>query len=140
MGLKSYNSADVQIIVGTRKLKGVAPDSFVTITFEEDAYTKQVGADGEVTRSKSNNQSGTIEVILQQTSEDNAFLQSLRNTDLNTNKGVVPVRVIDNSGSYLMQAAEAWIQKPADKEFARDSGTRSWTLAFAKGEETGGGN
>lgn len=139
MALKSYAANDVSVIVGTRRLKGLA-ESFVTISRAEDSFTTQVGADGEVTRSRTSNRSGTIEIVLQQSSEDNAYLQNLVNTDERTGGGIVPCKVQDQSGSFVCIAAEAWIQKPADMEFARDAGERTWTIACADMEMLGGGN
>jgi hypothetical protein len=140
MGLKSYNAAEVTVIFGTRALKGLAEGSFVTVSRTEDAFTMQVGADGEVTRSRTNNRSGSIEITLQQASEDNAYLQQQAIIDENTGAGILPVKIMDQSGSYVAAAAEAWIRKSADNEFARDSGERTWTIDCAQLDQIGGGN
>lgn len=138
--VRSYAAADVQVIYGTRRLTGVAEDTFIEIDRDENTFTKSVGADGEVSRSRTSNKSATATVTLQQTSEDNAYLQGLHNTDENTGAGIQPFKMVDKSGTLIVLATEAWIEKPAPISFGRDSGTRAWVFALAKVDYTGGGN
>lgn len=140
MNTKTYAAADVQVIFGTRRLRGLAEDSFVEIDRDENTFTKSVGSDGEVSRSRTANKSATATITLQQTSEDNAYLQGLHNTDENTGGGIQPFKVIDKSGTTVAIATEAWVEKPAPIGFARDSGTRAWVIALAKVDYSGGGN
>ena len=140
MGLTTYNAAEVSVIVGTKGLKGLAEGSFVKVARDEDSFTKKVGSDGEVTRSKTNNRTGSIEITLDQSSPDNSYLQSLVNTDENTGAGIVPSKVMDQSGDYVAVAAESWVRKPADNEFGRDSGERTWIIDVAAYDALGGGN
>lgn len=140
MSTKTYAADQVQVIMGTRRLKGLAEGTFVEIVRDEDTFTKQVGADGEVSRSKTANKSATATITLLQTSEDNAYLQGLHNTDENSGAGIVPFKVIDKSGTTVAIATESWVQKPADISLGRDSGERAWTIALAKVDFSGGGN
>lgn len=137
MAIKTYNFGEVQCIVGTRRLRGVVS---VTVARDEDSFTKQVGGDGEVSRSKTNNRTGNAEIVLMGTSEDNAYLQQLSNTDENTGTGVVPFKCSDKSGTYQAIAAEAWVRKPADMAFERDSGERTWVVDLGNLDILGGGN
>lgn len=138
--LKSYNAGEVSIIVGTRALSGLAEGTFVNIVRDEDAFTKQVGADGEVTRSKTNNKSGSIEITTQQGSDANDYLSGVHASDENSGSGVVPVTVIDKSGSTVAFSRESWVRKIADAGFGRDAGERTWILDCAQLEVTVGGN
>lgn len=138
--MKTYNAGEVQVIVGTRRLRGLAESSFVKISRDEDSFKKRVGADGEVTRSATNNKAGKIEIMLEQSSEDNAYLQQLMNTDENTKNGIIPASVLDLSGTYVAVAAEAWIAKPSDTDLGRDAKERTWVIEAASLEITGGGN
>lgn len=138
--MKTYNAGEVQVIVGTRRLKGLAEGSFVKVARAEDSFKERVGADGEVTRSATNNKMGTIEVTLEQSSEDNAYLQQLMNTDENTKNGLVPAKVMDSSGTYVAIGAESWIRKPADLDLGRDAKERTWIVVSASLDIIGGGN
>ena len=140
MSTKSFNAGDTNVIVAGRKMTGLAPDGFVEVERDEQAYTKQVGADGEVTRSKTNNKAGKIRITLQQSSEDNAFLMQLSNTDENTGQGIVPVAVVDKSGTYKAVSPNSWVQKKPVNAFGRDAGTRQWIFDCGEINETGGGN
>lgn len=140
MAVKNYAASDVQVIVGTRALRGKSEGTFVKVSRDEDSFTKKVGADGEVSRARTSNRSGKIEVTLDATSEDNAYLQALMNTDENTGNGIVPAKVMDQSGSYVAIAAEAWVMKPSDMEFGRDVKERTWTVECASLDMSGGGN
>ncbi len=93
-----------------------------------------------MTRSATNNKMGTIEVTLEQSSEDNAYLQQLMNTDENTKNGIIPASVLDMSGSYVALGAESWIRKPADQDLGRDAKERTWIIVCAELELSGGGN
>lgn len=137
---RNYNAAEVSVIVGTRRLTALAEGTFVSVTRDEDSFTKQVGADGEVTRARTNNRAGAIEITLLQSSPDNEYLQTLNIADELTGQGAVPVTVIDSSGTYKAFCAQAWVRKPADNELGRDAGERTWTLDCGDLDITGGGN
>lgn len=140
MAVKTYIAAEVQVVIGSRALRGKSEGTFVKVARDEDSFTKKVGADGEVTRAKTSNRSGTIEVTLDQSSEDNAYLQQLVNTDENTSNGIVPAKIIDSSGTYVAIAAEAWVRKPSDAEMGRDVKERTWIVDCASIDMLGGGN
>jgi len=138
--LKTYDAGDVSVVIGTRALSGLAEGTFVTVARAEQTFTKVVGADGEVTRSKTNNKSGTYEITLLQGSSDNAFLSALHLADENTGAGIFPAGVKDNSGSSLHFGQQCWIQKPADAPYGRDAAERVWTIEIADMETFIGGN
>lgn len=132
MAIKTFDIKQVSIIVGTRPMTGLADGTVVTVRRNEDAFTLQIGADGEGVRSKSNNRSGQIELNLQQGSDDNDFLSELAISDEVANGGVVPILVKDNLGNSLYGAESAWVRKVPDSEFARETGTRTWLFETAQ--------
>lgn len=127
----NYNAGDVSVIVGTRSLSGFGETSVVSIERDEDAFIKQIGADGEVTRSKTNNRTGSLTITLQQMSESNDFLSNLAQTDELTGQGTFPVLVRDANGNTLAVADTAWIRKLPVSAFARDAGEREWIIDCA---------
>ncbi len=132
MGQKTYDAKQVSIIVGVSPLVGLADGSFVTVRRNSDAFNLQIGADGEGVRSKTNDRSGQIEVVLQQGSDSNDLLSELALADEVSNGGVVPVLVKDNLGNSLYAAESAWIRKVPDSEFAKDTGSRTWIIETAQ--------
>ncbi len=137
--LREYSAADVDVIFGTRALRGKAED-FLTISPVEDAFETQNGSDGEVTRSKTSVKSRIAEVTLQQGSPDNAYLRAIHNADKNTGGGVQPFAAIDRSGTYIGKGEQAFIITAPDESFARASGDRTWRIFIANFEELGGGS
>lgn len=129
--LKTYDASELSVIVGSRALRGFAPDTFVTIERDEQSWTKQVGADGEVTRSKTNNKAGMVTIQLQQASDDNEYLSALLASDELTGAGTVPLIIRDAKGSSLYASEQVWIQKPPTVEYGRDGGVREWVLDCA---------
>ena len=138
--LKKYNAGEVGVIFGSRALQGFTEGTFVTVTRLEDSYTMVVGADGEPTRSKTNNRSGSIEITLKQSSDSNDFLSEMLISDESSGIGIAPLQVVDNSGRTIASAIEAWVMKPADSGFGRDAEDRTWTIQCGDLDLFVGGN
>jgi len=128
MAVKTYDPKQVIIIIGGNTMTGFADGTFVIVARNEDGWSLQIGTDGEGTRSKSNNKSGTVTFTLMQSSDSNQILSALAALDELSNAGAVPIMVKDNSGESLYIAETAWIRKYADSEFAREAGPREWVL------------
>ncbi len=126
--VKTYDAGDVSVIVGTRRASGLAEGSFVKVTRDVEAFIKKVGADGEVTRSKTNNKAGKVEIVVDQASDFNDFLSELAALDEATSNGIVPVTVVDGSGTTVTFAREGWVQKLTDLDKGRDSGENTWII------------
>ncbi len=130
MGLtKVYDSASVICTFDGILLTGFAPGSRVKVTFP-DAFTKQVGSDGEVARSRSNDNTASVTFTLMQTSFSNDALSALHNVDKNIpfGAGIGPLMIKDLNGSSLFSAPQAWITKNSDSEYAQEVGSREWTI------------
>lgn len=121
--VKTFDAAEVSVIVGTRRANGLSEGSFVKVTRDAESFTKKTGADGETTRSKTNNKAGKVEITVDQSSDFNDFLSSLEASGL-----IVPIAVIDGSGTTAVFARQGWVLKPADLDKGRDSGENTWTL------------
>lgn len=140
-GVRTYDPRNVQIIVGGNPISGFADGSFITITPDETLYAKSVGADGEVSRARSNNRSATVTLTLKQTSQSNDVLSALALADNAANAGVVPFMVKEiGSGSTLVFAQAAWIEDFPDIDYSKEVGERAWTLATAQTDMFVGGN
>ena len=139
--LRDYDSKGIDMAFGIIPFEGLAED-FLSIVFDDDAYRLDIGSDGEQARSKTNNNSATIEVTLQQTSPTNLLLSAQHKLDkLNPGgPGVAPFIVRDANGTTLDIADAAWIQKEPDHTFGRDIGTRTWTFRTGNMNSITGGN
>ena len=129
-GLKTYSADEVIVVYGNTLVnEGLADGTFVSVEWDEDAFSLSIGADGEGTRSKTNNRGATITLTLMQTSDINDLLSTQYLLDLNTPGGVTsPFLVKDSNGRTLMAAEECWIQRAANVEYGREAGEREWVL------------
>lgn len=132
MAFYKYNSADVTIIVNGIIISGFADGTFVTVERDEDAFTKQVGTDGEVTRSKSNNKTGSVTITLMQSSASNGDLTVMHALDELTGNGVGPFLMRDGSGNSKYAAENAWIRKYPSAEYGREATGREWVIDVDK--------
>ncbi len=124
---------------GSVRLGGFVADTFIEIEFEADAFSKQVGADGEVTRVKSLNESGTITVTLMQTSQSNDLLSAIFKRDKQNYGGVNAFKLQDTLGTTVFTAAKCWIKKLPNLELGAEASSRVWVLEFEKGDLKVGG-
>lgn len=126
MTVATYDAKAVQVVFGGFTMSGFAKDSKVDIEFDENAWTKQIGVDGEGTRSKTNNQGAKITVKLMQSSKSNDILSGIEKLDRMTNSGALPLMIKDSSGNSLYLCESAWIAKHPKVEFSVDAGPREW--------------
>ena len=131
MSTRTYDPKKVILTVGPYVMGGYADGTFITVRRDEDAWSKKVGTDGEVTRAKSNNLAGHIEVVLDMASPSNDALTALATLDEVSNGGVVPVTVreVGNASGLPILVSEAgWVKKKADQAFSKKSEDRTWTI------------
>ncbi len=140
MPIRSYDPKQVLIIVGGVPMQGFADGSFATIERDEDAFTKIVGSDGEVSRAKSNNKSGLLTLTLHATSPSNDVLSGFASLDELSNSGVVPVFVKDNSGRSVFVSAEGWVRRLPSSEYSNEITNREWAIDLGVVEFFSGGN
>ena len=125
----TYNGAEVEIICGGFRAHGLADGDFLNITEDSDRYSKNIGSDGEGSRSKLNNFGATMVLTLKATSSFNKVLSAFATGDRYGDGGSFPFFAKYEGSIYT--AAAAWIQKMPDSSFGREEGTREWTLATA---------
>lgn len=126
--LKTYDPSKVIINYGGVPIQGYADGSFISISANAQAFTKVVGADGEVTRSKSSDYTSEVGITLQQSSLSNDYLSTIHNLDKTSNAGALPLEILDLSGTTLFFWPEAWVRQLPDVEKAKEIGENEWTL------------
>ncbi len=126
--LKTYDYNQVAVIIGGTQATGVAEGEAVTVEQDADAWALTIGADGEQTRSKSNNNAGTVTLKLMQTSDMNDILTAFYNADKLSNNGKFPLMIKDNSGRSLHVAEQAWVQKLPKVGYGAEASEREWVI------------
>ena len=130
--VKTYDPSQVSIIVGGTIIKSW---NKVAVAKDEDDWSFSAGTSGEVTRTKNLNRLGTITITLPQTSKDNASLSAFSISD-----SLLSCIVKDASGASLHVMPEGTVVKPANSEYAKESGEREWAVKGSLVEMTVGGN
>ena len=128
MSVNTYDPAEVALIVGGVPITGLADGTFLSISRDEQAYSKVTGADGTTSRAKSNNRAGTMTFTLKQTSPANDVLTGFMVADETSNNGVVPVLVKDRLGNSVAATSAAWVQQAPDQGFSKEIEEREWVL------------
>jgi len=129
---RTYDPQTVVITVGSVIVSGFGDGDFITVNYDEDRYNVKAGADGEVARAKNANRMGTFEITLSATSAANAELSSIFNLEmLGGADVVVPVSVVDLSGSAQAFASKCWLKNPADFVRGKEVGDAVWAIQAA---------
>jgi len=139
-GVRTYSPSEIVMTVNGVAMGNFADGTFITVARDEQSFTKVTGADGTVSRSKSNNRSGTVTLSLQQTSPSNEVLSALLAQDELDNSGVVPVLIKDNSGTSRFFSGTGWIQGMPSVEYAKEIANREWVIEMADMEFNVAGN
>lgn len=138
--LQVYDPSQVAIIFGGVIVTGFGDGSFITVERNADTWMLRVGTDGVATRSKSNNKSGRITIVVNQGAAVCDRLSALQVADEQANSGVVPFMLRDATGTTLCSAAQAWLVKPPSVEFAREAGDRTYVFETNNLDVFAGGN
>ena len=139
--VKNYDFKKVAVIFGGQLITGFAEgDDAVQVETAENDWELEVGADGEATRSRSNNLAAGITLRLQKGSLSNDILNGFLQADRQSGVGTQPLLIKDNLGRELHGAETAWIEKAPDAAFGVTAGDREWVLRTDKLVSTYGGN
>lgn len=126
--MKTYNSRQVMIALGSHSVSGFADDSFVTIEQKGDGVTSKTGCDGEVSRAVDPNEQFTIKLVVQQMSATNKYLQGMYAKDKKSGDGVFSVLIKDITGGVKFSASDAWVVKQPSRVWGKDTNNREWQI------------
>lgn len=138
--VKSYDPKEVSVIIAGNIATGFADGTYMMVERNNPSWNLNIGSDGEGVRAKSNDKSGRFILTLQQGSPMNDILSGLQKADELNGAGVFPVVIKDNNGSSIHAAETAWVIQPASAEYAREVGSREWTIETDNLETFIGGN
>ncbi len=128
MSLKTYNLKDVVCNFGDVIFSGFAEDDAITLTPESEIFTSKVGADGQTTRSRSNNDNYKATVRFMATSDARVKLQdrTFRNAALSSL--TLPFRLYSPSTGEEYTCSQAYVEKLPDASFGREASEREYTI------------
>lgn len=139
MATHDYDPKDIIVTVGGFPIGGWADGEFLSFERNNDAYTQSSGADGDDTRVKSNDKSGTLTLTLSQSSLSNDVLSIFAQLDEKSNSGIVPVLIKEIGGTTTLFSGNGWVQKMPTLSFGKEATTRVWPIAMSNSEVFVGG-
>jgi hypothetical protein len=126
--MTTYDPKLVIITYGGVPLGGFADGTFVDIAPSSEGFTRKVGADGEVTRSKSADNCHDVTVTLMQSSLNNEYLSTINQMDRATGAGLLPLTITDLNGGTLCFWPQAWVEVPSSWGYAKEDTERGWVF------------
>jgi len=131
MTLFTYDPASVTVAIGGAIMSGYTDGTFVELSRNSPTWSQTVGADGLVTRGKTNDRSATLTLTLKQSSPSNDVLSGFLVLDELSNSGVFPVLIKDLSGTSIYFSAQGFITTYPTSTFGKDISDRSWVIFLA---------
>lgn len=137
--MKQFDPKKYVIYFNNVKVEGYADGTFINVARSTETFTKSVGADGQVTRVRSNDRSGMATVTLQAESPTNKRFSDLIALDEEFGTGWGVFMMKDLNGETVAISKAAWITKPADIEVGTDAGSREWSIELERLDVVVGG-
>lgn len=130
--LKTYNLMHCIVLVGGLPVSGFSDGDAVTVEFESDIWSEVVGADGEVTRSATNDRRASITFHLKDTSSLNPYFRAKVLAARNAGMGdVFPVMIKDLNLGEKLVSPQTWVKSDPGMTKARESSDREWACMGA---------
>lgn len=127
----TYDSNEVSVIACSIPIDGGwAQDDFITVEQDSDDYVDEVGVDGDVVVSKTNDLRATITLKLLQVARANSLLSALRLVGLGApnGAGMGVFQLRDGNGTLLHFAEKCWIAKPPTIIYGKAAKGWEWKL------------
>lgn len=141
---KFYDPQNHIVYFNGKRIQGFADGEWISIEPKTPAFSEVVGVDGEVARSKSGDMRLKVVVKLLQTSESNADLSTIHQTDVAAPNGAGAGTFLmqDLQGKTVCQDAKAWVVAMPASSRDRTAKSREWefTLPYGYPNWVEGGN
>lgn len=110
--------------------EGLAPDTFLTITPDENLFTTRAGLGRKIARMVNGVETATITVTLMQNSNANKELMKKYNiaASVSDNSDIAAMTISDKSNTILVQLQDCFIVGLPEFSLAKTYGTVSWTF------------
>jgi len=132
--MKEHNSNEISLSIAGFPIisgRGEIGGAFVKLTPKSPRFASTVSLDGQVTRNSINDPRYDVSVFLMSTSESNAFLSALHQSDLNIpgGAGVGVFSIIDRQSAGTVYFGEhCWITMPPEHEIGEKPVLLEWKL------------
>ena len=123
---KTYDPKKIVITFAGIPLSGFADGTFIQVTQPAQRFTKHVGADGEVARARSNDDTHEVTITLLQTSLSNTYLSQMAEADRISNLGIGSLQITDLNGTTLRLWPQAWIRQDPEMQDGKEISDRAW--------------
>jgi len=124
----TYDPKRVIITLGGVPIGGYADGTFVNVEGNSETWTKKVGADGEVVRALSNDNTHTVQITLMQTSLSNAYLKTVYKADKLTGLGMLPLSFTDLNTMETKFWPQSWVSTEPPTGRAKETTDVQWTI------------
>jgi hypothetical protein len=128
---KNYDPSLITVSFAGIIVQGFMEGTFLTAERNENSFETSVGSQGDTTRVRTRNKSGQVTITLQAESPTNDLLSAQMVLDELTGAGAGALLVKNLNGTTIVQAANAWLMKPANVEYSSDASSREWVIACA---------
>lgn len=132
MAVDTYNLKEVIITVNGIPMSGFGDNDALTVEYQEDAWTTKTGADGEVVRSRTNNEVALFRLTLMQTSEANQVLQAAILLDKAIGRTLFGVGMVDLNRSEVLSGTDCYIQQSPQRQYNKEAGEREWVIVIPR--------
>lgn len=129
--MQTWDPKSVVITFAGITITGFAAGTFIVAEEATDRFTKVVGADGEVARSQSRDESGTVTITLLGSSEVNKLLSDQLKADAKSGSGTGSFMMKDTKGTTIISSDRAWIRRRPNFEGAVEVTNREWIFDLA---------
>lgn len=131
---------ELYVLFGPYRIKGRAKGQSVSVVYDEDAFQKVVGVDGEGFFIKNSDHGATITLTLVQSARSNFVLSAFHLADRLLPGGLMrPLVIKEANGRTLLAASKARIMKMADSTWSDGGEVRTWTISTTNLRGTVGG-
>lgn len=107
---------------------GYAEGTMISAERNTDTFTLKQGTQGDGTRVRSRDRSGKVTFNIQGPSSCNDLLSARIVLDELSGLGKGPLLIKYHGGTDLVTAANAWLTRPANLEYADDPSPREWVV------------
>lgn len=140
MATNTYDANKVVLTfasVDLSSLGGFGDADFITVEWAADDIESKVGADGEVTFYRMNDERATVTFTVMEQSQVHQTLVALRAANrLSNGVSVGPLSLRDNVSGETFSGADAVIKSRPGPTKGRETSTREWVFEVANGKLT----
>ncbi len=131
--MKQYSFLDTLLLINGVEISGFDEgDDTIQLARINDSASHKIGTDGEMTISISADRSGICTFRLMQSSDSNAFMSSLINSQENGLFVPIFMQFKDVRGSDLGSGTQGYITKPADMVRGEGVNNQEWVVTVER--------